>query len=64
MNEGLANQEVRRAAEVAKVKLWEVAFAMGVSDNTLTRRLRFELPEDEKQRYLDTIQRLKEKGGK
>lgn len=58
----MANSEVRRAAKAAGVPLWAVAQRLGVSEATLSRRLRFELTEAERKRILSTI-RLLEEGG-
>ena len=54
----MTNTEIRRAAGGAGVKLWELAEALGVADATLSRKLRHELPEDEKQKILEIIDRL------
>ena len=51
----MTNAEIRRAAGGAGVKLWELAEALGVADATLSRKLRRELPEDEKQKILEII---------
>ena len=61
--QNLKNQDIREAAKHASVRIWEVARAMGLSDNTLTRRLRDELPEAEKEKIFEVIDRLAEKGG-
>jgi hypothetical protein len=52
------NQEIRLAVRQAKIKLWRVADALGITDSTLSRKLRHELPEDEKQRILAIIRNL------
>lgn len=54
----MTNLEIRRAAGGAGIKLWELAEALGVADATLSRKLRRELPNDEKQRVLEIIDRL------
>ena len=43
-----ANQEIREYAAKRGVFLWEIALAMGISEPTMTRRLRTERPEDER----------------
>ena len=60
MNDKLRNSDIREAAKAAGVKLWQVAKAAGVSDNTLTRRLREELPLKQKTRIFEIIEDLKE----
>lgn len=49
------NAEIKRAARIAGVPLWRIAAALNVHEMTLTRWLRFELPEDKKQRILAAI---------
>lgn len=56
----MENMMIREAARTARVKLWEIAYAMGITDSTLSRRLRRELPEEEQQKILALIQRIKE----
>lgn len=51
----MTNVEIRRAAGGAGVKLWELAEALGIADTSLSRKLRRELPDDEKQRILEII---------
>lgn len=55
----LNNQEVRLMARGAGVPLWKIADALHVSEPTLTRKLRKELPESEKARILAIIEQLK-----
>ena len=52
------NLEIREAMRNNKVPAWAIGFEMGVHENTILRRLRFELPEQEKQKYLDIIAKL------
>lgn len=54
----MANQDIRRAAGGTGVKLWQVANALGVNDSTLSRKLRKELPPDEKEKIFSIIDRL------
>lgn len=53
------NPEIRRALKEAGVKHWQAAYAMGISEATMVRRLRRELPEEEKARILAVIKQLK-----
>ena len=59
----LKNTDIREAAKKASVRIWEVARALGLSDNTLTRRLRDELPPEEKKKILGIIDQLAQGGG-
>ena len=43
-----ANQEIREYAAKRGVYLWEIALAMGISEPTMTRKLRTERPGDER----------------
>ena len=47
----LANTDIRAAAKSAGVKLWELAYHFNISEPTVTRRLRRELPQSEKRAY-------------
>ncbi|MGN0441686.1 MAG: hypothetical protein ACI4FO_03200 [Acutalibacteraceae bacterium] len=50
-----ANAIIRQHAKAKGVKLWQLAAALHINDGNLSRKLRFELPEDEKQRILSII---------
>ena len=54
----MCNKEIREAAKRAGVHLWQVADACGVNDGNFSRKLRKELPQEEKQRILEAIDRL------
>lgn len=54
------NSDVRTAAKNAGVFLYQVAAAMGVSEPTMTRKLRFELSDAEKRPIFEAIERVKE----
>lgn len=54
----VTNVEIRQAAKAAKVKLWQIAEVVGVNDGNFSRKLRHELPDDEKQRVLEIIDQL------
>ena len=56
------NQEIRKAARAAGVKLWQVAYAMGMSDASFSRKLRLELTGPEKEKILEAIQKLEKEG--
>lgn len=49
------NEEIRKAVKNAGITLWMVAQSMGISEATMTRKLRNELPEEEKQHILQII---------
>lgn len=51
----LANADIRAAAKEAGVSLWEIADALNVSEPTVTRMLRHELPDDRKHELMAAI---------
>lgn len=53
-----ANIEIRESAKKNGVKLWMVAEAMGIADSGLSKKLRRELPADERERILSVIDQL------
>ncbi len=59
----MTNMEIRQKALTFGIRLWQIAEALGVSDFALSRMLRHELPDEEKQKILEIIDRLAEKGG-
>ena len=56
----MANKDVRQYAKEHGVKLWQCAAAMGISEPTMTRRLRTELSRAEKNNMFKLIERLHE----
>lgn len=58
----MTNAEIRLAAAENGVRLWEVAETLGITDGTLSRKLRRELSPDEKRRVLAIISDLAKRG--
>lgn len=54
------NLDVRKAARVAGVPLWKVAAALGISEPTFMRWMRFPLPEEKKRQALAAIATLEQ----
>lgn len=52
------NKDIRAYAKENNVKLWQIAKAMGISEPTMTRKLRSELPEQDKQTFRRIINEL------
>ncbi len=52
----MANEIIREAAKKSGFKLWEVAEILGVTDSTLSKKLRRELPSEQTQHILDAIE--------
>ena len=53
-----ANQEIRDYAAKNGVYLWEIALAMGISEPTMTRKLRTELQEHDREMIIQVINEL------
>lgn len=53
-----ANQDIRERAKKSGVCQWEIAETLGISETHLCRKLRKELPEDEKQKIYGIIGEL------
>ncbi len=58
----MKNLELRKAAKAAGIPLWRIADAIGVGEATMTRKLRHELPENEKKQLLNLIKQLAREG--
>lgn len=54
----MANNDVRRKAAGAGVKLWQIADALGIADCSLSRKLRKELTADEKEKIFNIIEKI------
>ena len=54
----MTNAEIKLKARGAAIPLWRIADYMKVSEATVSRKLRHELPEDEKQQFLEIIEAL------
>lgn len=55
----MSNADVREHAKASGVYLYQIAAAMGISEPTMTRKLRFELPVSEKQQLISVIDHIK-----
>ena len=54
----MENSEIRNRAREAGVKLWEIANRYGVNDGNFSRKLRRELPVEERERILRLIDEI------
>ena len=59
----MKNQKVRLMAKGSGIALWEVARALGISEATLTRRLRMPLTPEQEKEIVDIINKLKKRLG-
>ena len=55
----MSNSDVRTAAKSASVFQYQIAAAMGISEPTMTRKLRFELSDNEKKPIFEAIERIR-----
>lgn len=53
-----ANQDIRDMLKDNGLTQWDLCTALGIGETTLYRRLRDELPEDQKQEYKKAIEML------
>jgi len=53
-----ANNDLRNAARCAKIPFWAIAAELGISEPTMSRRLRQELSEGEKSKIMSIIANL------
>ena len=56
----MANQDIRQALTGAGFKHWELAEPLGIYEGNLSRKLRRELPSEQKEHIFRTIERMKE----
>lgn len=54
----MKNDDIREHAKKSGVFLWQVAEAIGVNDGNFSRKLRRELPAEERDNILNVIDRL------
>ncbi len=55
----IANNDIRTKATKAGVRLWEIAEQLGINDGNFSRKLRRELPQEEKDKIFRIIDKLK-----
>lgn len=55
----MKNKEIKDSIKSANLYQWQVAEALGVGESTFSRKMRKELPEEEKAIILNTIDKLK-----
>lgn len=51
------NKKIRTALEESRMRHWELADLLGISESTLVRKLRKELPEEEQKRIISIIKK-------
>ena len=55
----MKNQDIRSEAEKARIKLFEIADRLGITDSSFSRKLRKELSPADKQKIREIISDLK-----
>ena len=56
-----ANQDIRNAVKDNGFRLWELAEALDICDGNLSRKLRRELPSEQKKHILSMIEKMVER---
>lgn len=54
-----ANREIREKAKANNVRLWQIAEQVGINDGNFSRKMRKELPQQEKEKILKIIDDLR-----
>lgn len=61
MNQG-ANMKVRTALKAYKVKRYELAAALGIRNDTLSKKLKNEMPDAQQARMIEAAMLIAERG--
>ena len=54
----VTNQDVRKEVASSGLRLWQIAEALGIADYNFSRKLRRELPAEEKEKIFGIIREL------
>lgn len=54
----MANEDIKAYAKISKVRLWEVAEALGITDAALSKKLRYDIRVEEKRKIMKLIDKL------
>jgi hypothetical protein len=54
----MGNEDIRREAQAAGVKLWQIADGLGINDGNFSRKLRHMLSAADKARIMEIIKML------
>lgn len=52
------NEEIRKKVEENHIRYWQVAYEYGIDDTAFSKKLRRELPEEEKEKINKIIDKL------
>ena len=56
------NKDIREYAAKRGVRLWRIALRLGINDGNFSRKLRRELPKDERDKIMNIIDDLAKEG--
>lgn len=59
----MANETVREYAKEKGVKHWEIAARLGMFDNTFSKKLRFELSDEMREKVINAIDTIASEKG-
>lgn len=59
----IANADIRSAVRRNGLYLWQIADKLGINDGNFSRKLRHELPDEEKQKIFAIIEELAKEVG-
>lgn len=59
----MKNEDIKRFAKQCGVRLWRVADSLGIQDSALSKKLRRELPAEEKEKIFSIIRELAREAG-
>lgn len=51
----MCNKDIREYAKLKKVKLWQIANALNITDGNFSRKLRYEFSDEKKLRFLELL---------
>lgn len=54
----MSNKDIRQTASNSGVRLWQIAEVLGIADCNFSRKLRRELPAEEKEKIFSIIREL------
>ena len=54
----MKNSIIRKSASAKRVKLWQIAERLNMADSMFSRKLRHELPDEEREKILAIIEEL------
>lgn len=57
-NKDICNKDIRDLAKLKGIPLWKIANGLGITDATFSRKLRFELPIETKEKIKAIINEL------